>query len=479
MKFRLQKLNRLKEDVGRDRISELSDDVIIHILSFLPTLDAVKTVLLRRFGNLWTLVPTLRFDIYEFQDKMYPDAKWEDYDFGRFYIFIRSVLMLHQSPSVQIFSLCLAFRSEDEMFKVADDIKLWLNFALDKQAKEIIVRHISQGSVDLNPIPANFTSQSLVILELSCCSIEPQIQVDLGSLKKLLLDHVSLTEKAFQQFIFGCPSMQELSIIEPNGMKKVSFNAPNINKFSFVLTDGYDDNDPWVLDFPNLKTLDLLIDRIPHIIDVSSVQVFHLKDIMYEMEEEDDEDDPGMFNIFFRKFLGVKIFQLSCKASEPFLHRLDLIDDLHLLETTWKSLALELVLLCDNCLLGIYRLMRSLKHLEELIIYTTEETTVSSVCSTSSLCIHEDSEASLYTPPFELPSDYVMPKLKTVTLHGLVKPWNRQLQLVEFLLKTAIILDKLVIAPSKRVLTEGEELEFVKHVSSFKRASTSARVFFA
>ncbi|XP_074307430.1 F-box/FBD/LRR-repeat protein At5g56420-like isoform X2 [Silene latifolia] len=436
MKFRLQKLNRLKEDVGRDRISELSDDVIIHILSFLPTLDAVKTVLLRRFGNLWTLVPTLRFDIYEFQDKMYPDAKWEDYDFGRFYIFIRSVLMLHQSPSVQIFSLCLAFRSEDEMFKVADDIKLWLNFALDKQAKEIIVRHISQGSVDLNPIPANFTSQSLVILELSCCSIEPQIQVDLGSLKKLLLDHVSLTEKAFQQFIFGCPSMQELSIIEPN-------------------------------------------DRIPHIIDVSSVQVFHLKDIMYEMEEEDDEDDPGMFNIFFRKFLGVKIFQLSCKASEPFLHRLDLIDDLHLLETTWKSLALELVLLCDNCLLGIYRLMRSLKHLEELIIYTTEETTVSSVCSTSSLCIHEDSEASLYTPPFELPSDYVMPKLKTVTLHGLVKPWNRQLQLVEFLLKTAIILDKLVIAPSKRVLTEGEELEFVKHVSSFKRASTSARVFFA
>ncbi|XP_074307432.1 F-box/FBD/LRR-repeat protein At5g56420-like isoform X2 [Silene latifolia] len=436
MKFRLQKLNRLKEDVGRDRISELSDDVIIHILSFLPTLDAVKTVLLRRFGNLWTLVPTLRFDIYEFQDKMYPDAKWEDYDFGRFYIFIRSVLMLHQSPSVQIFSLCLAFRSKDEMFKVADDIKLWLNFALDKQAKEIIVRHISQGSVDLNPIPANFTSQSLVILELTCCSIEPQIQVDLGSLKKLLLDHVSLTEKAFQQFIFGCPSMQELSIIEPN-------------------------------------------DRIPHIIDVSSVQVFHLKDIMYEMEEEDDEDDPGMFNIFFRKFLGVKIFQLSCKASEPFLHRLDLIDDLHLLETTWKSLALELVLLCDNCLLGIYRLMRSLKHLEELIIYTTEETTVSSVCSTSSLCIHEDSEASLYTPPFEIPSDYVMPKLKTVTLHGLVKPWNRQLQLVEFLLKTAIILDKLVIAPSKRVLTEGEELEFVKHVSSFKRASTSARVFFA
>ncbi|KAK9666455.1 hypothetical protein RND81_14G186100 [Saponaria officinalis] len=53
MKSSSRKRNRCSEvDVGRDRLSEMPDEVIVHILSCMPTLDAVRTVLLRRFGNL-------------------------------------------------------------------------------------------------------------------------------------------------------------------------------------------------------------------------------------------------------------------------------------------------------------------------------------------------------------------------------------------------------------------------------------------
>jgi len=56
----------MKKDKGfgkgssRERLSELPDGVLVHILSFLPTVDAVRTVL-GRFGNLWTLVHSLYF----------------------------------------------------------------------------------------------------------------------------------------------------------------------------------------------------------------------------------------------------------------------------------------------------------------------------------------------------------------------------------------------------------------------------------
>ncbi|KAH9615073.1 hypothetical protein KSS87_007575, partial [Heliosperma pusillum] len=33
---------------GRDRLSEMPDEVIVHILSFMSTADAVRTMLIRR-----------------------------------------------------------------------------------------------------------------------------------------------------------------------------------------------------------------------------------------------------------------------------------------------------------------------------------------------------------------------------------------------------------------------------------------------
>lgn len=55
---------------GVDRISALSDALVRHILSFLPTIYAVWTSLLSsRWNNLWNSLPNVDFDDEDFHTK--------------------------------------------------------------------------------------------------------------------------------------------------------------------------------------------------------------------------------------------------------------------------------------------------------------------------------------------------------------------------------------------------------------------------
>jgi hypothetical protein len=63
-------MNKLKfsKIETKDRLSDLSDCVIIRILSFLNTNHAVRTcVLSSRWNNLWKLLPVLTLDSTGFQ----------------------------------------------------------------------------------------------------------------------------------------------------------------------------------------------------------------------------------------------------------------------------------------------------------------------------------------------------------------------------------------------------------------------------
>lgn len=54
--------DREPETVFEDRISELLDAIILHILSFLCTLDAIRmSIVSKRWRSMWTLVTVLDF----------------------------------------------------------------------------------------------------------------------------------------------------------------------------------------------------------------------------------------------------------------------------------------------------------------------------------------------------------------------------------------------------------------------------------
>ncbi|KAK9758024.1 hypothetical protein RND81_01G201500 [Saponaria officinalis] len=150
---------------SEDRLSEMPDHLIVHILSFMPTLHAVKTMLLRRFGNLWTLVPTLTFDLEEYDQVIWPEEEDETIHevFSSFARFIRKVLMLHKRHTIDSFHLSMKpFDVEFKDPKLIDDVQMWLRFAIDRQVKDL---NLSFNGYDDLVLPHSiFMSQSLITL---------------------------------------------------------------------------------------------------------------------------------------------------------------------------------------------------------------------------------------------------------------------------------------------------------------------------
>lgn len=93
----------MDRDDRRDAISNLPDTVLLHILSFPPTRDAVRTVMVPRFRYLWTCTHHLSFDHCPYHEckKLETALKFND----RFVNYTDHVLTLHESPVIDSFCL--------------------------------------------------------------------------------------------------------------------------------------------------------------------------------------------------------------------------------------------------------------------------------------------------------------------------------------------------------------------------------------
>ena len=99
------------DDVVIDRISELPEDVLQHILSFLPTKQVFQSTLLStRWKHVWTAFPILKFDetsmLWSSERKNNPEVKIKR---RNFYKFLNKCLRLRsrqsQRPHIKNFTL--------------------------------------------------------------------------------------------------------------------------------------------------------------------------------------------------------------------------------------------------------------------------------------------------------------------------------------------------------------------------------------
>ncbi|XP_050247470.1 putative F-box/LRR-repeat protein At3g42770 isoform X3 [Quercus robur] len=73
---RLKPTDPEEATVVEDRISNLPDSLLCHVLSFLTTKEAVVTsILSSRWTTLWTLVPKLDFNSHQFEEIPYSDEE--------------------------------------------------------------------------------------------------------------------------------------------------------------------------------------------------------------------------------------------------------------------------------------------------------------------------------------------------------------------------------------------------------------------
>ncbi|KAA8526429.1 hypothetical protein F0562_008368 [Nyssa sinensis] len=256
-----QKVSGIEQE---DRIGRLPDSILSHILSFLPTKDAVKTVLFCRFGHLWTSIHNLDFNVclYDHLAFTHPNDKW-------FLNFMDHVLLLHDYPTILKFGLKFRsavhqkpslIRHENTLSpEIADKIDLWIHFAVRKKVKVLELDMLEQGLYgplfDYDLPDFVLMSDSLKELKLVSRGLKPKGQIRLGALKTLSFRTIGLNDIMIEQILFGCPLLENLTLIRCYVLHKLKLISTCLK--ILTVTCGEAETSRLKISCPNLKTLNI------------------------------------------------------------------------------------------------------------------------------------------------------------------------------------------------------------------------------
>ncbi|KAI3753922.1 hypothetical protein L2E82_25987 [Cichorium intybus] len=196
------------EQIGAmlDDFSNLPDCILHHILSFMPTKEAVKTsVLSTRWKNLWASVPNIDFDDGLLWARVYGRPRPEVSSFVKF---VERVLQLRDASNMEKFRLsCFVCNN-------ASKIHSWISYAIMHNVQEL---DLCLLKVDASVFPLSmFDSTSFVILKIRMdCVIELSSHVSLPCLKTFHLSLVRFPNDDFtENLLSGCPFLEELVLID-------------------------------------------------------------------------------------------------------------------------------------------------------------------------------------------------------------------------------------------------------------------------
>ncbi|KAI9177234.1 hypothetical protein LWI28_012664 [Acer negundo] len=222
-----------------DRISELSDPILHHIFSFLPFRHVVQTcVLSKRWERTWHSSPVLEFDRTIFD--RYPSDS----------IQVNRKLQRRARALFSCLVRILPFRQRGEMINIKKftiDMDLFYDpefrsllvgcicYAIGCNVKELKLK-LNSLSVGLFTLPVEvFSSKSIEMLELKCCTLESVKNVKLSSLSKLCLNGVYADDKMIENLVVGCPLIEDLILDSCVGFKSLKvFGLSRLNEIKLV-----------------------------------------------------------------------------------------------------------------------------------------------------------------------------------------------------------------------------------------------------
>ena len=193
--------NTKRHKLHPDRISDLPEPLLCHILSFLPTKQSVATTILSRTWNhLWTLVPNLDLDTTTIDASFNLEP------------IVSRLLSLQRTPCLQNFRLkflygCSSFNNP------VSYLETWLRIAAGRKVEELDLDYESIRYTPLQLPPSFFSCTTLVVLKLrGDIHIDPPSSFQFPSLKIMHFINISLGFTYFSlRLISACPVLEELS----------------------------------------------------------------------------------------------------------------------------------------------------------------------------------------------------------------------------------------------------------------------------
>ncbi|XP_027075135.1 F-box/FBD/LRR-repeat protein At4g26340-like isoform X1 [Coffea arabica] len=262
---------------AQDRISQLPDAILCHILSLLPTKLAAQTgILSKRWKKVWLSIPALEFQINLRANYV---GEWSVFDsFAKpkiesFTNFLDRLFAIRDTSGIKKFRLVCDHQVDSRC------LNNWLSALHNVQELDLDMWEL--GEFPWSP----FTNNSLEILKLSCnVLLNIPSFVSFPLLKVLHLHSVTYVGGAsVEKLLSSCPVLEDLQISrrEQDNVRNFVIAVPSLKRltldFSTHEMDLYDDDDyedgveyKLIITAPNLEYLNL-IDYMSDSIQVSSM----------------------------------------------------------------------------------------------------------------------------------------------------------------------------------------------------------------
>nr|KJB13639.1 hypothetical protein B456_002G086200 [Gossypium raimondii] len=280
-----------------DRVSDLPDSILCHILSFLSTKDAVVTsILSTRWRYLFTLLSNLDFDLGEFTSS---DRRPKSSSSKIFLSFVGKMLFFHKT-NVDKFRLKCGIRVD------CCHVYGWILAAVWRGVKHLDL-NISYTNVKTLP-DALFACRTLVALKLD---IHFVLDVPKGV-------HFPSLKTLFKILFSSCTNL-EVVIIEKCNMENINnFNISHHLLQSLSILHSNDSSNCWlIIDFPNLAYFKY-IDHVVGGYSLENLQSIVSVDIHFIIEDDDLQADA---TALFREISNVRSLLLSSTSLKVcFLH---------------------------------------------------------------------------------------------------------------------------------------------------------------
>ncbi|CAK7324958.1 unnamed protein product [Dovyalis caffra] len=408
--------------------NDLPQDILLHILSFLPTLDTIRTSLIStKWKPLWSLVPSLNFSYVHF-----PPYKSFSTTRQFFSEFIDRTLIMR--PQLPLKKFRLEFIYED---RYGCHVDSWVRYAIKNDVLELdldffIDKSFHIGEPEARPnydFPFSALRNGKVrVLKLCCCDLTLPVNMEsmnLWTMKDVYFDQIYMTDDVVLDLFKACPNIEVLKFEDCYGMENLRLCSEKLKRLDLLYFYTTERELYLELDCPNLVWLNIDCVEVGQfcVKNLSSLVEFHTS-IVHKLEHYGQwfKVVKQLHRIAHIKHLVVQNWWLKLAPKDVFPKDFLLYNLKHLeLQTGYTQYDL----------LGLAALLEFCPNLETMILNPLYKI---------------DDDESLSEELLNKPINLSMPSLKEVKLKAI--PGENQNQFAQFLAllkKQGVVLEKIVL----------------------------------
>ncbi|WMV16126.1 hypothetical protein MTR67_009511 [Solanum verrucosum] len=274
-----------------DRLSALTDPLVLHILSYLRMKEVRRTaVLSKRWRLLWTSAHNL---VFRCTGKSH-------YYVTAFITSVDDTLLLSKPSKLNKFSV--EFHYDKKLVKC---VNKWMIFVHNKYVEELELYLMTRGSDNFYNLPQILYSNACFReMSLCNCNLVPKEGINWPSLKVLVIRYAELNSHIIDAICSGCPSLESLKFSMCYGVNLIKINSESVKK---LVISGYwqqvhdelddDDDTELIIDARNVTSLEIEGCFHKKIVVLQNVSALVHAKLDFFRKTDDYESDQSDFKI--------------------------------------------------------------------------------------------------------------------------------------------------------------------------------------